>query len=132
VQQLTLNTSAFWVVVFTSERLLTGGSLYSLRSHLYSTQSFTKKSHAHAIRFLTNTSGAKSQGEVALSMKRFGNVYYDADNSAHNKYGISEGSGGVVVLRPNSILSFAVPLTGGEDLSSYFSGIIRDSKVEKA
>lgn len=132
LQQLTPNTGAFWVIVFAGEPLLTGSSLLSLRSHLDSSQSFANKAHAHAIRFLTIISGAKSQGEVALGVKRFGNVYYDADNSAHNKYGISEGSGAVVVLRPDGILSFAVPLTGGEDLSSYFSAIIRDSEDEKA
>jgi phenol 2-monooxygenase len=132
LQQLTPNTGAFWFVVFAGSPLLTGGRLLSLRSHLDSAQSFTKKAHAHAIHFMTIISGVKSQGEVALGVKRFGNVYYDADSSAHNIYGISEGSGGVVVLRPDGILSFAVPLTGGEDLSSYFSTIIRDSEVEKA
>lgn len=124
LQQLTPNTGAFWVIIFAGEPLLTGNSLLALRTHLNSPQSFTERAQHDAIHFLTVISGVKSQGEVSLGVKRFGNVYYDADNSAHNKYGISEGSGGVVVLRPDGILAFAAPLTRGPDISTYFSGFI--------
>lgn len=125
LQQLTPNTGAFWVVIFAGEPLLTGNSLLSLRSQLDSAQSFTKKAHPNAIRFLTIISGVKSQGEVALGVERFGNVYYDVDNSAHNKYGISEELGGLVVLRPDGIFGFAVPLTREEDVCAYFFQFIR-------
>ena len=125
LQQLTPNTGAFWVVVFAGEPLLTGNDLLSRRSHLDSAQSFTKKAHAHAIRFLTIISGVKRQGEVTLGVERFGNVYYDADNSAHDKYGISEVLGGLVVLRPDGIIGFAAPLIRGEDVCAYFFQFIR-------
>ena len=124
LQKLTPNTGAFWVIVFAGEPLLTSNSLVALRSYLDSPKSFMKRAHANAIRFLTIISGVKIQGEVSLGVKRFGNVYYDGDNSAHSKYGISEGSGGVVILRPDGIFGFAAPLSRGEDISSYFSNII--------
>jgi phenol 2-monooxygenase len=131
LQQLTPNTGAFWVVVFAGEPLLTRNNLIALRSHLDSPESFMKRAHPDAIHFLTIISGVKSQGEVALGVKRFGNVYYDADNSAHSKYGITEGSGGVVVLRPDGILGFAAQLTRGEDLTSYFSDFILCTHLER-
>ena len=99
------------MVVFAGEPLLTKNNLVALRSHLDSPESFMKRAHPNAIQFLTIISGVNSQGEAALGVKHFGNVYYDADNSAHSKYGITKGPGGVVVLRPDGILGFAVQLT---------------------
>ena len=122
LQTLTPNSGAFWVIVFAGEPLLTQTRLAALRSHFDSTQSFTHKGNRDAVRFLTVIAGAKSQGEAALGVKRFGKVYYDPDSSAHNRYGIAESSGGIVVLRPDGILGFAAPLTRGDDITTYFSG----------
>jgi len=127
LQKLTPNTGAYWVIVFAGEPLLTQKSLLDLRSHLDSPQSFSKNAQVDSFEFLTVIAGIKSQGEVALGVRRFGKVYYDADSSAHNKYGIMEGSGAVVVLRPDGILAFAAPLTQGEDVSLYFSRVMTNS-----
>jgi phenol 2-monooxygenase len=131
LQQITPNIGAFWVLVFAGEPSLTRDGLLALRAHFDSEQSFAKRAHPDAVRFVTIISGVKNQGEAALGVERFGNLYYDADNSVHGKYGVSEGSGAVVVLRPDGILGFAVSLMGGEELESYFSRILMTTGRKK-
>jgi phenol 2-monooxygenase len=42
LQSVTLNTGAFWVIVFAGEPLRTRNSLLALRAHLDSRESFTR------------------------------------------------------------------------------------------
>lgn len=128
LQQLTPNTGSFWVIIFAGEPLLSAKRLLSLRNYLDSPQSFTKRAHSDAIKFLTVIAGVKINGGAALGVESFGRIYYDANSSAHARYGMSVESGGIAVLRPDGILAFATMLDEGKDLGEYFSNIVEHSK----
>ncbi len=130
LHKLTPNTGSFWIIIFAGEPLLSAKRLLGLRDYLDSPQSFTKRAHLDAIKFLTIIAGVKSNGGTALGVESFGRIYYDTDSSAHVKYGMSEESGGVAVLRPDGILAFATMLDEGKHLGEYFSNIIEHSKDE--
>ncbi|CZR68335.1 related to 2-polyprenyl-6-methoxyphenol hydroxylase and related FAD-dependent oxidoreductases [Phialocephala subalpina] len=120
LQTITPNTGSFWVIVFTGEPLLTGTKLRALRSYLDSSESFTRKAHPDAVKFLTVIEGMKAQGEESLGVKSFGKVYYDPENSAHSKYGFTSGNGGIAVVRPDGIFAFATMLDKGNEIGNYF------------
>jgi phenol 2-monooxygenase len=52
-----------------------------------------------------------------------GNLYFDKDLHAHDRYGIYPEHGGVVILRPDGIFAFAAPLTELDRVDSFFGGI---------
>lgn len=128
LQQLTPNTGSFWMIVFAGEPFLSAKKILTLRNYVDGPQSFTKRVPRDSMKFLTIIAGVKISGEAALGVGGFGRIYYDADSSAHAKYGMSEESGGIVVLRPDGIFAFATMLDEGEKLSTYFSKIMEHSK----
>jgi phenol 2-monooxygenase (NADPH) len=147
LQTIMKNVGAFWVVVFAAEPLLTGSKLATLRAYFDSpaASGFANpgpmkdeaKWETPRVKFLTLITGNRPQADEALGVPRFGDVYYDPDSSAHARYGVSSGSGAVVVFRPDGILGFAAPLDAGERVGEYFSrffvkdrgGLGKDSRL---
>jgi phenol 2-monooxygenase (NADPH) len=121
--QLTKNTGSFWVVVFAGFPTHTSAGIRALRAYIDDTSaSFAHKLHPGVFRLLTTVAGSANQAEEALGVLAFGNAYYDLDNSAHVKYGISPQAGVVVVLRPDGIFGFATTVERGQDVGEYFNG----------
>lgn len=121
--QLTKNTGCFWIVIFAGFPATTSAGIRAFREHVDDPHaSFTHKLHPGVFRFLTIIAGSANQAEEELGVPVFGNAYYDLDNSAHEKYGISPRAGAVVVLRPDGIFGFATTFDRGESVGDYFRG----------
>ncbi|KAF3041281.1 hypothetical protein E8E12_002476 [Didymella heteroderae] len=75
------------------------------------------------IRFATLLSGPGMDIWAAFDGPPLGKVYFDADGSAHAKYGVSLESGAVVVIRPDGITAFATTLDEAGDVIVYFNKI---------
>jgi phenol 2-monooxygenase len=124
--QLTKNTGSFWVIVFAGFPTHTSAGIRALRAYIDDTSaSFAQKLHPGEFRLLIIIAGSANQADEALGVLAFGNAYYDLDNSAHEKYGISPQAGAVVVLRPDGIFGFATMLKRGQDVGDYFNGVCR-------
>lgn len=125
LQNITKNHGVFNVLVFVGEPLLSQPHIRAFRKYLDEDDESILKLHpARLFRFLTIIMGNKAEGEVSLGCQRFGNIWYDQDGSCHNIYGLSAERGGVVVLRPDGICSFATPLTEGRYLEEYFGSFL--------
>jgi phenol 2-monooxygenase len=75
------------------------------------------------LRIATILSGPSVDSWTAFDGPPLGKLYFDADGSAHAKYGVSLSSGAVVVIRPDSIVAFATTLGQGEEIPAYFDRI---------
>jgi phenol 2-monooxygenase (NADPH) len=125
---ITKNTGIFWILVFVGQPFRTCAGIRSFREYIDGNSSFTKIMPSGSFRFLTIVSGEEMQADVAMGVQKFGKAYYDVDNSAHSKYGISPKSGAVVVLRPDGIFAYAAGLDQGCEIGSYFASFIGGGK----
>ncbi|KAH8807430.1 pentachlorophenol 4-monooxygenase [Xylogone sp. PMI_703] len=125
LMSLLKNTGVFWVLVFAGQPLLTRPAIRGFKEYLDSNVSFTRSVPPGSVNFLTIISGIDADGNSALGGESFGRFYYDHDNTAHVRYGIATTAGGVVVVRPDGMLGYAVGLDGGAEAGEYFSAIFR-------
>lgn len=121
---ITKNHGCFYVLVFAGYPFHTLAQLQNFRAYIDSPGNFTHRSHPEAVRFITIISGNGPSPDEALGLERFGNAYYDYDGTAHARYGISENTGAVVILRPDGYFAFATTLDREEEVGEYFEGIL--------
>ncbi|KAM0723321.1 hypothetical protein Q7P37_001523 [Cladosporium fusiforme] len=121
--ELTRNKGKFWILVFSGNSLQTRSSIKKLRQYVDSEDSFV---HAleHAFNFITIISGTGLQADEALGVKRFGFACYDVDGSAYQRYGITPLEGGIVVLRPDGIVSLVAELDECPTVGRFFDDIV--------
>jgi phenol 2-monooxygenase len=121
------NDGKFWVVVFAGEPLRTVGKLRALRACLNSDDSFTNRL-TKAFGFLTVIAGTGLQPDEMLGMEKFGRAYYDADHTAHARYGILMAEGAVLVVRPMGFLRLRLSLIGGKKLLLISMGLFHGGR----
>lgn len=126
LQSQTPNIASFYILVFT-------GHVESTRSQLVSfTEAVSSLSWLHApevpVSWITVIPGlgASSAYEMLGNRMPFGRVFYDKENSAHARYGVTEDKGAVFVLRPDGWVGTVVALdaSAGERLERYFGGFL--------
>lgn len=119
-QRVTRNVAKFWVVVYTGNPQTTKTSLLELESFLETAKELTTN---RAIGWVTISPTVGSSPYEALGMNPFGNLYFDPTNVAHEKIGISLETGGVIVLRPDGLVSSASHIDG-PSIEAYFKNIM--------
>jgi phenol 2-monooxygenase len=129
LQSITKNYGKFWILVFAGSPLLTAAKLQSFRSYLDDSDSFTKRL-TNTFNFMTIIAGHGLQPDEVLGVDRFGDAFYDLDESAHHRYGISREGGGIVVLRPDGIVGCAVGLNEGSKIGAYFEQFVAPIRRE--
>jgi phenol 2-monooxygenase len=78
-----------------------------------------------AVQFATILSGPGVDVWAAFDGPPIGTVYFDADGSAHARYGVSLESGAVVVVRPDGIIAFATMLDEIVEVTAYFDEVFQ-------
>lgn len=73
---------------------------------------------------IDRTSYYNGAAEESLGCPGVGSIPYDTDGTAHERYGIEQSAGAVLMLRPDGIVATAVHLGKGEGLEKYFNGIV--------
>lgn len=119
-QRVTRNVARFWVVVYTGNPQFTKTSLLKLESFLETAKELTTN---RAIGWITISPTVGFSPYEALGMNPFGNLYFDPTNVAHEKIGISLETGGVMVLRPDGLVSSAGHIDG-PSIEAYFKNIM--------
>ena len=112
----------FTIVVFCGDLSKTQDLIKTWRTYLDSDESVLKYEGV-IIDFITilfddNFNGA---AEETLGVSRYGQILYDVDESAHERYGIAEDKGAVLILRPDGLLGTACALDEGQEVSAYFA-----------
>ncbi|MCJ1397810.1 hypothetical protein MMC11_001006 [Xylographa trunciseda] len=127
LHQVTKNFGKLWIVVFAGSPLRTLSKLQALREYLDSPQSFTARL-TEAFNFITVIAGPGLQADEVLGVRRFGDAFYDVDESAHVRFGIAADEGAVLVFRPDGILGLAVGLREGAKLGEYLATFVTPKK----
>ena len=123
LHQVTKNYGKFWIVVFAGSPFRTRSKLRALREYLDGPQSFTARL-TDAFTFITVIAGPGLQADEVLGVERFGDAFYDVDESAHVRYGIAADEGAVLILRPDGTLGFAAGLHESAKLAEYLEAFI--------
>ena len=115
----------FAVVAFCGDTSKTKDLLRKWRSYLDGAESLMNYG-ADLIDLITilihdNHAGA---AEENLKIRRVGQVFYDADKSAHERYGVTDERGAVLILRPDGLLGTACGLDEGQLASAYFARFV--------
>ncbi|OQU98983.1 FAD binding domain-containing protein [Cladophialophora immunda] len=126
LQQVTLNTGAFWLLVFTGNPEITRERLRALRCHLDASRTLSNAHSRGVIKYMTIINGCKPQGEEAMGMASFGLVYYDHHAIVQEKFGFTETEGGIAVLRPDGYLGFATSLDRGSEVDGYLRRFVAE------
>ena len=112
----------FAVVVFCGDRSKTQDLVKTWSAYLGSSESVLKFNGIDidffTILFDDNYVGA---AEENLGVPGYGQILYDVDKSAHERYGIAEDKGAVLILRPDGILGIVCALDEGREVSAYFA-----------
>ena len=120
------NIGKFTVLVFCGDPTFTQSSLHSFRTYLDSPRSFHRLNKELcqylAIIKAENVLGAP---EETLGVRVFGKAYYDAEGTAHERYGIDVKKGFVVILRPDGTVGTGCRLEEGKHATGYFEGFLR-------
>ncbi|MCJ1317636.1 hypothetical protein MMC15_002961 [Xylographa vitiligo] len=130
LNQATKNNGKLWIVVFAGSPLRTLSKLRALREYLDSPQSLTTYL-TEAFTFLTIIDGPGLQPDEVLGMERFGDAFYDVDETAHVRYGILADEGALLVLRPDGILGFAAGLHEGAKLAQYLETFVTPKSLKQ-
>jgi phenol 2-monooxygenase (NADPH) len=134
LHRVTPNHCTFYIVVFAGDPASTASNLSSLSS-LHESPLFSDiltdadLPSSLPISFLTIPAAKDPSPYELLKGMIFGRVYFDADGSAHARYGLEKETGAVVVLRPDGWVGTCLELgSGGEqvvkELEKYFRGFL--------
>jgi phenol 2-monooxygenase len=120
-QRITRNVAKFWVVVWTGDLNATRPALLELKTFLSLAGESTGNA---ALGWLTISPTVGCSPYEALGMKPFGDTYFDPGNVAHDKLGIDQEKGAVIILRPDGLVACSGPIEGGW-INEYFAKIMR-------
>lgn len=120
LDQATKNHGKLWIVVSAGTPIRTLPKLRALHDCLDSLQSLTARL-TEVFTFITVIAGSGLQADQILGVERFGDAFYDVDESAHVRYGIASDEGAVLIKRPDSILGYAAGLHEGAKLAEYLN-----------
>jgi phenol 2-monooxygenase len=119
--QVTKNTGQWCIIVFAGRPDVTRDVMSKSVPMLEALQSTLAKD---MVRFITLAAGSVDDGDSTFGNPRVGNIYYDQDRSAHERYSIATSKGAVVVLRPGGILGYATSLDDINGVKDFFAGFV--------
>ncbi|KAL8708645.1 MAG: hypothetical protein Q9220_006470 [cf. Caloplaca sp. 1 TL-2023] len=116
----------FSILVFCGDPEQTGSGLRGLRSYLDGQSCFLHDYSPEMFRFLTIVKAGNENGTVdeRLGCTGFGTRVYDPDASAHERYGVAQDKGALLVLRPDGTVGTAMRLEDGTMLREYFQKLL--------
>lgn len=109
-------------LVFTGRHYLTGPKVAALRERLNTPGS----RFAHwrpMLNMCTIMIGTVGSAWEAFDGPAVGKLYFDLESLAHNRYGVYDDHGAVVILRPDGIIAFAAGLDELDKIEEYFAAI---------
>lgn len=119
--QVTKNTGQWCIIVFSGRPDVTRDTMCRSVPKLNALRATLPDK---MIRFITLSAGSIDDGDSAFGNPRVGNIYYDQDRSAHERYSIATAKGAVVVLRPDGILGYATSLGDIDGVKDFFADFV--------
>ncbi|KAI4693612.1 uncharacterized protein J4E84_002185 [Alternaria hordeiaustralica] len=121
LQNETPNTATFHIALFAGEVSRTKHALASFTAAMSALHWLSDDVPVSCLSIIAGPGGPSAY--ETLGGMPFGRVFYDADCSAHMRYGVATEKGAVVVLRPDGWVGTVVELNGdaGYKLETYFA-----------
>ncbi|KAF1966417.1 FAD/NAD(P)-binding domain-containing protein [Bimuria novae-zelandiae CBS 107.79] len=121
LQTATPNIAEFYIVVFAGDAALTKPLLSAFTSSVPQSHWLFDSKYPVSWLSIFDGPGGPSAYETLGGMP-FGRVFYDADHSAHERYGVRPDNGAILVLRPDGWVGTVIELgLGGKAaLEKYF------------
>lgn len=121
LQTVTPNVAQFYIVVFAGDVELTKQYLSAFTDSFPQSHWLFDTKHPISWLSIFDGPGGPSAFETLGGMP-FGRVFYDADHSAHKRYGVCADKGAVLVLRPDGWVGTVTELGSGGivALEAYF------------
>ena len=111
----------FIIMLFCGDPTHTAALIKRWQDHLASGESYrsypAELFHDVVIVATSNNNGAAAE---KIGADGLGDILYDADATAYERYGISPDEGALLVLRPDGVLAAAYELAQGPQVSAYF------------
>lgn len=127
LQRLMPNDGTFYVTVFAGVPSVTQAKLNNLRTYLDKSgePTWANAFPKNTIKTVTVLgAGGVAAGDAMGGLKAFGKTYYDANQEAHQSYGVDPMQGALIVIRPDGYVGHVVPLDKPEALLEYFAGFL--------
>lgn len=121
LQEITPNLAKFWVLVFAGNPMATNESLLRLKNSISVAESALPYK---AISWITISAIAGNSPYETLGMKPFGDTFFDGSGAAHDKFGFSKSTGGILILRPDGLVAHGGPMDA-RVVEEYFSSIFQ-------
>ena len=127
--ELFKNVGKFTILNFCGYPHKTASHLRSWREYIDGRESY-KRYQADLIQELSLIVTNNDFGSITekLGMEAFGRAYVDADGSAHDRYGFSDSTAAVVILRPDGSIGLLSQPPNGDTVSNYFAGFLKVQK----
>ena len=123
----------FTIITFCGDPSKTQSAIQQWQSHLQSHESYQSYPpelfQQIAIVVTPNDYGAATE---KLGADGLGSVLYDVDAMAHERYGVGEDQGAILVLRPDGMVAVACCLTRGREVYDYFSAFLVARRADQA
>lgn len=118
----TPNIGRFHIVVFAGESKYTKPSLKAFSEAMNSTKILEDTN----LRWLTISAMSGPSAFEILGVMPFGKVFYDPKHTAHMRYGVDTGKGGIFVMRPDGWIATSTTLSAEAvaELEGYFSRLL--------
>ena len=117
----------FTVMIFCGDPAQTAALIQQWQDHLVSEESYksypAELFHHVVIVATSNNNGAAAE---KIGADALGDVLYDVDATAYERYGISPDQGALLVLRPDGVLAAACEMAQGPQVSAYFRRVLND------
>jgi phenol 2-monooxygenase len=125
LQTVTPNVARFYIVLFAGDVAITKHHLAAFTSAFPQSHWLFDPTQPVSWISIFDGPGGPSAYETLGGMP-FGSVFYDADHSAHQRYGVSASRGAVLVLRPDGWVGTVTELGAGGKvaLERYFQRIL--------
>lgn len=123
------NCGKFTIMLLCGDPSQTQASSKNFRAYLDGLTSFLRYpvDISQGVTIIAGSNEAGSPDE-RLGIACFGNAYYDVDGQAHERYGIPNSKGAVVVTRPDGTIGTICALENGASLSRYFERFVNVAK----
>ena len=124
--ELFKNVGKFTILTLCGDPNKTAGHLRSWREYIDGTKSY-KRYQADLFQEMSLIVTNNDFGSITekLGIEAFGRAYVDADGSAHDRYGFSDSTAAVVILRPDGSVGLLSQPPNGDTVSEYFAGFLK-------
>ena len=120
----TVSRGRWNILIFAGHPHKTKAAVASLRERISKSGSYLDN-HAQMLHLTTIMIGSAPSAWAAFDGPVLGNLYFDMESIAHDRYGVYPDNGAIVVVRPDGVFAFAADLDGLDEIEEFLRPILK-------